>query len=507
MAKAVLVLDMIKGFLEEGNPLYCGDRARAIIPHVQSLLQQEVAQGSRIFYLCDHHAPDDPEFLLFPPHCVEGTAETELIPELGAYPGEVIPKKRFSSFMQTSLDEQLSKLEPEKLIVCGVCTDICVLHTVADARNRDYPVEVPTDCVASFDERAHHFALEHMEKTLGAILLPAAGKEPKPEFETPESILRGDTADIYFARTVEILRREGINPVATMEFFPRRDGILCGMEEVKALLSRVLPEDGEVWALSEGEPFRRKEVVLRITAPYQSYGLYETAIDGILAHCSGWATAARECVAAAQGIRLISFGVRHVHPLVAGVMDYAAIVGGCAGCSSIDGARLAGVAPSGTMPHALILIMGDTAVATLASDRNMPPEVPRISLVDTFKDEAEEALNVAQALGGRLQGVRLDTPGERGGVTPDLVKEVRARLDLAGFPQVKILISGGINPERIRDFIQSGAPVDAFGVGSYISGARPIDFTADLHEVAGKPIAKRGRIPGITANPRLKKIR
>jgi nicotinate phosphoribosyltransferase len=328
-----------------------------------------------------------------------------------------------------------------------------------------------------------------------------------PKFVPSESVLSGETADIYFAHTIEILRKEGLNPVATMEVFPSRAGILCGIEEVKALLSRVLPEDNrEVWALNEGDPMEDKEVVLRIKAPYQSYGLYETAIDGILAHCSGWTTAARQCVEAARGIPLISFGVRHVHPQVAAVMDYAAIVGGCVGCSSIAGANLAGVKPSGTMPHALILIIGETVKATLAFDKYMPPDIPRISLVDTFKDEAEESLRVAEVLGEKLNSVRLDTPSERGRVTSDLVKEVRARLDLAGFKNVKIFVSGGIDPERITYFRETAAPVDGFGVGSYISGARPIDFTADLHEIEGKPIAKRGRIPGITPNPRLKRI-
>jgi nicotinate phosphoribosyltransferase len=444
---------------------------------------------------------------MFPPHCIEGTAEAELIPELAKYPGEVIPKRRFSGFFETNLDKRLGKLAPEKLIVCGVCTDICVLHTVADARNRGYTVEVPTDCVASFDHRTHQFALEHMEKTLGAKLVSFQAQKVLPaKFEVPDIVLSGETADIYFLRTVDILRQEGINPVATMEIFPSRAGILCGMEEVKALLAKVLPENREVWALSEGEPFTPKEVVLRITAPYQSYGMYETAILGMLAHSSGWATAARECVDAARGVPVISFGVRHVHPLIAGVMDYAAVVGGCAGCSSIIGAKLAGIEPMGTIPHALILIMGDTAKATQAFHRHMPPKVPRISLVDTFKDEVEESVIVARAMKGQLKGVRLDTPKERGGVTPHLVKEVRAHLDLAGFKEVTIFISGGLDPERIGQFFDSGAPVDGFGVGSYISGAKPIDFTADLHEVEGKPIAKRGRLPGITPNPRLKRV-
>ena len=87
-----------------------------------------------------------------------------------------------------------------------------------------------------------------------------------------------------------------------------------------------------------------------------------------------------------------------------------------------------------------------------------------------------------------------------------MVKETRARLDLAGFRDVKIFVSGGLDPDRIRHFLECGAPADAFGIGSYISGARPIDFTADLHEVEGKPVAKRGRIPGITANPCLKRV-
>lgn len=325
------------------------------------------------------------------------------------------------------------------------------------------------------------------------------------EFEIPPSVLSGETSDIYFLRARDILQKEGINPVVTMEVFPSSDGLLCGMREVLALLRKALPQGSEVWSLSEGDTMKRKEVVLRITAPYLSFGIYETAILGILAQCSGWATAARECVEAARGIPVISFGVRHVHPLVAGVMDYASVVGGCASCSSIAGARLAGVQTAGTMPHALILVMGDTAKATIAFGRHMPPEVPRISLVDTFRDEAEESVIVAKAMGGSLSGVRLDTPSELGGVTPDLVKEVRARLDLAGFKDIEIFVSGGFNPERIIYFRENQAPVDGFGVGSYISGAKPIDFTGDLHEVDGKSVAKRGRMPGITPNPRLKR--
>jgi nicotinate phosphoribosyltransferase len=498
---------MLRGFLEEGHPLYCGTKARSIIPNIQKLLGRELEQGAKVFYLCDNHTPGDPEFKLFPPHCIEGTPEAELIPELSQHPGEMIPKRHYSAFYDTPLEQKLKGLNPRILVICGVCTDICVLHTAADARNRGYQVEVPVDCVASFDDKAHAFALEHMEKVLGVQLIKPQVALPKPKFEIPDLWLSGETADIYFPRTVEILRKEDINPVATMEVFPRRAGILCGIEEVKTLLEKVLPEDNsEVWALAEGESFDRKEVVLRIKAPYQSYGAYETTYLGILAHCSGWTTAARECFEAAQGFPVISFGARHVHPSVVGVMEYSAIVGGCTGCASTVGAKLARISPTGTIPHALIIIMGSTAQATIAFDRHMPPEVPRIALVDTFEDEVRESVAVAKAMQGRLQGVRLDTPSERGRVTADLVKEVRAWLDLEGFKDVKIVASGGLNPERIRYFINEGAPVDIFAVGSYISDTKPIDFTADLHEVEGKPLAKRGRMPGITLNPRLKRV-
>jgi len=325
-------------------------------------------------------------------------------------------------------------------------------------------------------------------------------------FVPSEVTLTGENADVYFLRTRRILEAEGVNPRVAMEVFTRKHAVLAGMNEVLTLLARVLPADAEVWALEEGVSIEPQEVVLRITGPYQSFALYETAYLGILAHETGWATAARACVAAADPIPVLSFGARHVHPDVSARMEYAAMVGGCSGCATPAGARLAGIQPSGTIPHALILSMGDTVRAVEAFDRHIDPAVKRIALVDTFKDEAEESLRVARALGDRLWGVRLDTPSERGRVTPELVKEVRARLDLEGFHHVKIFVSGGVDPDRIRVFMEANAPVDGFGIGSAISGARPIDFTADIKEIEGRPVAKRGRIPGVTPNPRLKRV-
>ncbi len=321
-------------------------------------------------------------------------------------------------------------------------------------------------------------------------------------------ILSGATADVYFARANRILDREGIDPVVTMEVFCREDAVLCGIGEATNLIGHVLASEpgAVVEAMQDGDLVTPKEVVLRIRARYRTFALYETAMLGMLSQSTGWATAARRCVEAAAPQPVISFGARHVHPDITDVLDYAAIVGGCVGASTPAGARLAGLNPTGTMPHSLVLIFGDTVRAAEAFDRDMPPDVPRIVLVDTFKDEAEEALRVAHALGDRLYGIRLDTPSERGRVTADLITEVRARLDMEGFGHVTIVVSGGLNPDRIRYFKDKGAPVDSFAVGSYISGAAPIDFTGDIKEIDGKPIAKRGRIPGITDSPRLRTL-
>lgn len=170
MSNLVLVVDMVRGFLEPGHNLFCGADSRKIIPNVEKLLEEERAAGSQVLFLSDHHKPDDLEFRMFPVHCVIGTEEPEVIPELARFASgdNVIPKNRYSGFYNTDLAQRLERLNPDKIIICGVCTNICVLHTASDARNRDYPVEVPSQCVATFDPEAHKWALDHLEKILGA---------------------------------------------------------------------------------------------------------------------------------------------------------------------------------------------------------------------------------------------------------------------------------------------------------------------------------------------------
>ena len=170
MKRALVVVDMLGGFLDEGKPLYCGENARRIIPFVRDKVDEFVRAGEPVIFVADSHAPDDAEFKMFPRHCVAGTDEAELIEELRPFRDKatVIPKTRYSGFYNTRLAELLAELKPNIVEVVGVCTNICVLYTVEGLRNRDYRVVVHRHGVASFDKGAHEFALAQMKDVLGA---------------------------------------------------------------------------------------------------------------------------------------------------------------------------------------------------------------------------------------------------------------------------------------------------------------------------------------------------
>jgi len=315
-----------------------------------------------------------------------------------------------------------------------------------------------------------------------------------------DEIRLGHVTDVYFLKTLHILRAEALadTPVAA-DIFTSAEGIYAGSEEVRRLVGG---SGVKIKSLPEGERMSARETVMQLEGPYGMFCLHETAILGFLSSSSGWATAAKKCVEAAGRVPVACFASRHLHPAVAPVMERAALIAGCQSASNILGARLSGKSPQGTLPHSLSLIVGDTLVAAELYLKHLAGAGPLVSLVDTFMDEAWEAVRVAQALGKKLYAIRLDTPKERGGVTTHLVEEVRIRLNQAGAGQVKIFVSGGITPESMPGLIAAGA--DAFGVGSYISNASPIDMTMDLKMVNGKPVAKRGRIPGPAKNDRLK---
>jgi nicotinamidase/pyrazinamidase len=166
----LIVVDMLRGFLDEGRPLDCGDAARGIIPFLRDRVAAYHQAGKSIIFLADSHAPDDAEFERFPPHCVAGTEEAQVIPELTewATPDRMVPKTRYSGFFGTDLEERLRTIDPSTVEVVGVCTNICVLYTVEELRNRDIHTIVPARGVASFDRAAHEFALSQMQTVLGA---------------------------------------------------------------------------------------------------------------------------------------------------------------------------------------------------------------------------------------------------------------------------------------------------------------------------------------------------
>lgn len=166
--RAVLVIDMLVDFIYFLGALYVGDNAARVVYPIIDLLEKERAAGSKIIYICDRHKRDDAEFEMFSRHCVEGTKGAGIISELQPHEDDLtIYKRRFSGFAGTDLDITLREYGIDELVLCGVCTNICVLYTAADARSLNYKVSVPRNCVASFDASAHEFALKEMENTLG----------------------------------------------------------------------------------------------------------------------------------------------------------------------------------------------------------------------------------------------------------------------------------------------------------------------------------------------------
>ena len=323
----------------------------------------------------------------------------------------------------------------------------------------------------------------------------------KFQVATEEEIKNGQTTDIYFARTKEILEKEGradlrVTAEITTSSLPRNWawGILAGVEEAVRLLEGV---NVDVTSFPEGTLFHAndtygiREPVMVLEGKYVDFCLFETPLLGLLCHASGIATMAARVRRSAGTRTIFSFGIRRAHPALAPMIDRACYIGGFDAVSSLIGAQLLGKSPSGTMPHSLIIAIGDQVRAWKSFDKHMPNNVPRIALVDTYCDEKTEAIMAAEALGEKLAGVRLDTPGSRRGNFSEIIKEVRWELDSRGFKGVKIYVSGGLDDESITTLSAAGA--DGFGVGTSVSNAPSIDFAMDIVEADGKPVAKRGK--------------
>jgi nicotinate phosphoribosyltransferase len=309
-------------------------------------------------------------------------------------------------------------------------------------------------------------------------------------------IKAGDIADVYFQRTVEILVARGDRKHVKAEVYLKslpEDwdwGVLAGIEEAAALLDGVAVD---VRAMDEGTVFAPYQPVLTLEGVYVEWARYETALLGLLCQASGIATKAARCKKAAGERQVISFGARRMHPMLAPMIERNAFIGGCDGVAVTKSAELIDADPMGTIPHSLVLMVGDTVEALKAFHEVIEPKVRRVALIDTLQDEKFEALRVAEALGKDLFAVRLDTPSSRRGDLYRIVEEVRWELNLRGFEHVKIVASGGVDEYEI---LRLNPVVDAYGVGTSIANAPVLNFALDIMEIEGRPTAKRGKWSG-----------
>ena len=300
------------------------------------------------------------------------------------------------------------------------------------------------------------------------------------QIATEEEIKKGETTDVYFVRTNEILQKEGLTEQrvvaeVTTGSLPRDWdwAVLAGVEEAVHLMEGI---SVDVESLPEGSIFRPKDhrgtrlPVMTLEGRYLDFSLYETPLLGLLCQASGVATmAARVRKGAGKDSTILSFGIRRAHPVLAPMIDRACYLGGFDAVSSLIGARLLDLHPTGTMPHSLIVSIGDQVKAWKSFNNYMPKDVPRIALVDTYYDEKTESIMAAEALGKDLYGVRLDTPGSRRGDFAEIIREVRWELDSRGFDKVKVFVSGGLDEHSVGRYakleqtdsesaVQSAAP-------------------------------------------------
>jgi nicotinate phosphoribosyltransferase len=350
-------------------------------------------------------------------------------------------------------------------------------------------------------------------------------------FRLPVERMRdGYYSDQYFNLTRELLLAEGRRPRVLMQIFQKEQSLLGGVDEAVAVLKqcagRRLPDGGwedgwdqlVVHALYEGDEISPHETVMTIEGDYSLFAHLETVYLGCMARRTLVMRNVAAVVRAAAGKPILFFPARHDHWLVQTGDGWAAHVAGAIGVSTDAQASWWGGRGVGTVPHSLIAAYGgDTVEAARAFADRYHGEMNITVLVDFENDSVRTALEVAEALGDRLWGVRLDTsermvdaalqeeanPEAHRGVTPLLAIRVRRALDEAGYGHVRIVVSGGFNPAKITAFEAAGAPVDAYGVGSsLLRGSN--DFTADVVRVDGRAVAKAGR--GERPNPRLSRV-
>jgi nicotinate phosphoribosyltransferase len=313
---------------------------------------------------------------------------------------------------------------------------------------------------------------------------------------SPTAIREGRATDAYFERTVETLEYAERNPhvvaeVTADQFSTGEFEVFAGIADAARLLAgRAIDVD----ALAEGQLFDGGPV-MSIEGPYLAFVRLETALLGFLSQASGMATNALRARRVAPESSLLSFGARHVHPSIAAVVERSALLGGFDGFSHVAAGELLDREASGTMPHALVIAFGkgNQEQAWTAFDEAVAESVPRITLCDTYSDEVDEVLRAADALGEDLDSVRIDTTSSRRGDIRHIIREVRWELDARGREDVELFVSGGLDPDALRELRDIAA---GFGVGGYVSNADPVDFALDIVEIDGEPAAKRGKLSG-----------
>jgi nicotinate phosphoribosyltransferase len=333
---------------------------------------------------------------------------------------------------------------------------------------------------------------------------------PPEIFDLPvEKMREGYYTDVYFNHGRETLLRDGRHPRVVMQVFQKQHAVLGGMDEAIAILKLCSDDWDEltVHALYDGDEVAPWETVMTIEGDYTVFAHLETTYLGVLARRTLISTNVRRVVDAARGKPILFFPARHDHHRVQTGDGYAAHVAGAIGVSTDAQASWWGGRGIGTVPHALIAAYGgNTVLAATKFAESAAEDVNVVVLVDFENDSVRTSLEVARAMGNRLWGVRLDTSRtlvdrslwhEMGdfdprGVNERLVRKVRDALDENGFERVKIVVSGGFDVERIREFEAKNVPVDSYGVGSsLIRGDN--DFTADIVLTDGHPSAKVGR--------------
>ena len=321
-----------------------------------------------------------------------------------------------------------------------------------------------------------------------------------------KEIRRAQTTDAYFLHTKKVLQKNNINSRVVMEVFardvpyPGNWGLLTGVYEAAKLLEG-LPID--VWSFDEGSVFVADrnsvmyEPLMTIEGRYVDFAEYENPLLGLLSSSTSVSTRAARFRIAAESRLLLSFGTRRVHPALAPMVERACYVAGFDGVSNVLGAKLLKLEPSGTMPHALVQILGSQEKAWRLFDETIPKGIPRVALVDTFWDEKSESVKALEVLGPSLWGVRLDTPASRRGDFAKIAEEVRWELDIRGGKKVKIIASGRLDEETIAKL---NPLVDGYGVGTAVAYPPVIDLSAKIVEVKDDAKtefrAKRGGLGG-----------